>query len=322
MQHKFKISAQIVLGITISLVFGWLAVKNLEFNVLLSYLTKISVVSLLPAFIVFMVANYLRALRWKVLFVDQPITVNRLFIVQNEGTGLNNVLPVRVGGEIAQIAILNLRDGISKSKVIATLGVERIIDLISSISILGLTFFLAPEMHKFNQYVFGAILVIVTIIVLLRLIAWATGSFELVQKIPGLVGLLTSYRHIEKSPKRILASFVLSVGYWILIGISAWMIAASVKITITPVTATLVIMTTIFFSTIVPAAPSGLGTFEWVVVYFLTFFGVEHEAGFGFAVIIHLIFFLPSIVIAILFLPREGIMLFKTKNSSDNTVDL
>jgi len=182
MQHKFKISAQIVLGITISLVFGWLAVKNLEFNILLSYLTKISVVSLLTAFIVFMVANYLRALRWMVLFVDQPITVNRLFIVQNEGTGLNNVLPVRVGGEIAQIAILNLRDGISKSKVIATLGVERIIDLISSISILGLTFFLAPEMHKFNQYVFVAILVIVTIIVLFRLIAWAQDHLNWYEK--------------------------------------------------------------------------------------------------------------------------------------------
>jgi uncharacterized membrane protein YbhN (UPF0104 family) len=67
-------------------------------------------------------------------------------------------------------------------------------------------------------------------------------------------------------------------------------------------------MGTIFFATTVPAAPSAVGTFEFAVVYVLEYFGVDREAGFGFAVIIHAVLFLPPTIIAAIFLPREGVL--------------
>jgi uncharacterized membrane protein YbhN (UPF0104 family) len=67
-------------------------------------------------------------------------------------------------------------------------------------------------------------------------------------------------------------------------------------------------MGTIFFATAVPAAPSALGTFEWAVVYVLEFFDIDRSAGFGYAVVIHAVFFLPPTIIAAVFLPREGIL--------------
>ena len=100
---------------------------------------------------------------------------------------------------------------------------------------------------------------------------------------------------------------MLSIAYWILVGITAWTIAMAIDIPISPITATLVIMGTIFFATAVPAAPSAIGTYEFAVVYVLGFFGMEREAGFGFAVITHAVFFLPPTIIAAIFLPREGI---------------
>ena len=103
------------------------------------------------------------------------------------------------------------------------------------------------------------------------------------------------------------ASFLVSVVYWLMVGLTAWILAISINLSISPVTATLVIMGTIFFATAVPAAPGALGTFEFAVVKVLAFFGVEREAGFGFAVITHAVFFLPPTIIAAAFLPREGI---------------
>ena len=106
----------------------------------------------------------------------------------------------------------------------------------------------------------------------------------------------------------LLKSLVLSLIYWIMVGITAWIIAQSVDIFISPLSSTLVIMTTIFFATLIPAAPSAIGSFEWAVVYILGFLGVEKDIGFSYAVVTHTVFFLPPIIIAMIFLPRESMV--------------
>jgi uncharacterized membrane protein YbhN (UPF0104 family) len=94
-----------------------------------------------------------------------------------------------------------------------------------------------------------------------------------------------------------------------MIGAAAWVTADGIGLPISPVIATLVIIGTISFSTVVPAAPSAIGTFEWAVVSMLGFFDVDRSAAFGYAVLIHAVFFLPPTIIAAVFLPREGISL-------------
>ena len=74
-------------------------------------------------------------------------------------------------------------------------------------------------------------------------------------------------------------------------GISAWIITLAVSLDISPMTATLVIMGTILFAIAVPAAPSAIGTFEFAMMQVLEIFGTLREAGFGFAVIAHAVFF-------------------------------
>ena len=108
----------------------------------------------------------------------------------------------------------------------------------------------------------------------------------------------------------------MSVGYWLLVGLTAWILAGAIDLSISPTTATLVIMGTIFFATAVPAAPAAIGTFEFAVVYVLDeFFGVSRESGFGFAVITHAVFFLPPTLMAAVFLPREGLGSFSRLRS-------
>ena len=114
-------------------------------------------------------------------------------------------------------------------------------------------------------------------------------------------------RELERHKTRLAASLAITVGYWLLVGISAWLIAVAVDLGISPFTATVIIMGTIFFATSVPAAPSAIGTFEFAMVYVLGFFGVVREDSFGFALLTHAVFFLPPTIIAAIFLPREGL---------------
>ena len=306
---------RLIVGIMASGGLGWLAIRGLDWDIVADNLVAVSLPLLVLSIAVFMFASYIRAVRWRILFVNENISSARLFIIQNEGIGLNNMVPFRVVSEPTQLAVLTIRDRVNAATALATLGMERVIDVVASTLILGIAFFLVPEMESFKIYVWGAVGFTVVAVGLVRLFAWSSGAVGFVRRISFLSAFATAVRDLERERVRLLASFALSVGYWILVGSTAWIIAAAIDLPISPVTATVVIMGTIFFATAVPAAPSAIGTFEWAVVYILGFFGIEDEAGFGFAVIAHAVLFLPPTIIAALFLPREGVKAIRWRPS-------
>ena len=299
--------AKVAVGVGASAGLGWLAVRGLDWGLVRGSLQDVSPSLLLMSVAVFMFASYIRALRWQVLFLDDRLSTWRLFIVQNEGIGLNNLVPVRVASEATQIAVLSYRDGVRTSIAVATLGMERVIDVVASTLILAAAFFLVPEMENFTLYVWGAVGFAIVMVVLLRLLAWGTDAWSFIHRFPFVSAFASAVRDLVNRPARLSVSMSLSVMYWLLVGISAWLVAESVSLPVSPMTATLVIMATIFFATTVPAAPSAIGTFEFAVIYVLEYFDVARESSFGFAVLTHAVFFLPPTIIAAVFLPREGV---------------
>jgi uncharacterized membrane protein YbhN (UPF0104 family) len=71
-------------------------------------------------------------------------------------------------------------------------------------------------------------------------------------------------------------------------------------IQISLVVATLVIIATLTFATMIPALPAAVGTFEFALYYLLKPFEVAQPAALGFAVVIHIMLFLPPILIGLL----------------------
>ena len=313
--------AKVSVGVAVSVGLGWLAVLGLDWSQVGDNLVGVSPPLLALALSVFMFAAWLRAVRWRVLFAHDSISSRRLFIIQHEGLGLSNLMPLRVTSEMTQLAVLTLRDGVSGATALATLGMERVIDAIASTMILGVAFFLVPEMKSFTVFVWGPIAFTATVFVwgaiaftvlavgLVRLFAWSE-SLALVNRFKFLAAFASAVKELERERFRLLVSFLISVGYWLLVGTTAWIISAAVDLPLSPLVATVVIMGTIFFATAVPAAPSAVGTFEFAVVYVLGFFGTDRSDGFGFAVLAHAVFFLPATIIAVIFLPREGVGAF------------
>lgn len=308
MRARLVGAGKLVVGLIASGGLGYLVVRGLDWRLVRQSLEDVSLFLVFLAVAVFMAASYLRAYRWQILFVNVKISTSRLFIIQNEGIGLNNVVPVRVASEATQLAVLTMRDGVNGATALATLGMERVIDVIASTAILAVAFFLVPEMSNFTLYVWGAVGFTVVVVSLVRLLAWGSEGVAFVRRIPFLAAFSTAVRDLEREHAKLAASLLVSIVYWIMVGVTSWIIAVAISLSISVTTATLVIMGTIFFATAVPAAPSAVGTFEFAVVYVLEFFGVDREAGFGFAVITHAVFFLPPTLIAAVFLPREGIV--------------
>ena len=308
-------AARIAVGLAASVGLGWLAIRGLQWGLVVENLGNVSLGLLALALSVFLFAAWLRALRWHILFVDENLSVARLFIVQHEGLGFSNVMPLRVASEMTQLAVLKIRDGVSGSTALATLGMERVIDVLASTVILAVAFLFVPEMKHFTVFVLGCAGV--------HAPGRGVGEVLRLGREPGVrAAVLVSggfcprqSRTLERQRLRLLGSFLLSVAYWMLVGVTAWTLAVAIGLEISPLTATVVVMGTIFFATAVPAAPSAIGTFEFAIVYVLGFFGIEKADGFGFAVIAHAVFFLPPTIIAAIFLPREGVLAIRGRSA-------
>ncbi|MCY4528775.1 MAG: lysylphosphatidylglycerol synthase transmembrane domain-containing protein [Chloroflexi bacterium] len=297
---------RLALGIGIGVGLGWFAIRGLDWGLVVDHLSRVSPLMIALALAVFMASGVVRAARWRMLFVEPRPSVARLFIVQHEGLGLSNIMPLRVASELTQIAVLTIKDGLRASTVLAAIGMERVVDFLSSMLIFGIAFMLVPEMRPLAPYVMGTIGLGVILIGTIQVLAWRGESLWLVRRITFLVAFSNALRNLVQDWKLLLRVFAVSIVYWLLVGVSAWITSDAIGLPISALTATLVIIGTIFFATAIPA-PSGIGTFHFAVVFVLGLVDVMKADAFPFAVIVHLLFFAPPTIIMAFFLPREGI---------------
>ena len=307
MRRRAFALGRILLGVAVSLALLWFAARGLDWGGVRDSLSAVSPPLVALALAVFIGATYLRAARWRVLFVNGEVSTNRLFVIQNIGIGLNNVVPVRVASEAAQLAILSLRDGVRASVSLATLGMERALDLVASSLIFAIALILVPEMERFSAFIWGAIGLAALCVALALFLAWSGSGEKWTRRLPFLASFAEAVSELMRRKTRMAAAMAMSVLYWLLVGVTAWILASAMSLSISPIAATLVIMGTIFFATAIPAAPAAIGAFEFAVVYVLGAFGVEDEPAFAFALITHAAFFLPPTIMAALLLPREGL---------------
>ncbi len=310
-RSRFFTVMKVLLGLAISIALGWLVVHDLDWSQVGDAFRGLSLPTALLALLVFLASNFLRAYRWQLLFINDRISVPRLFVVENEGLGLNNLMPLRVAAEPIQWTVLTVKDRINGATALATLGMVRVLDVVTSTIILAVAFVFMPEMSNFTFYIAGAIGFALVCIIIVLFLSWGSHRLSIIQRFPPLAAFATAVATMEKSPRRLGASFFLSIIYWLMIGLTSWLIAESMNLSLSLPTATVVIMGTTFFATAMPAAPGALGTFEAAVVYGLGFFNIDREASLGYAVIMHALLFLPPSIIALIFLPGEGVGAFR-----------
>ena len=300
----------VLAGLLLSGALLWLTIRGLDWAAVGAHLSGASVILLLLGLLMFLAASLVRAARWRLLFArDQP-TLLRLFVVQNEGIGVNNMLPLRLASEVTQLAVLTVRDRVHGGVVAASLGMERVVDAGATALILGATIFLVPELRDFTPVALAGIAVSLAALFVVRGVLGRGQALAVVRRFTFISEFVRAVGELAAQPRRLAAAGAITFLYWGMVGLTAWVLAVALELPIDPLTTTLLIMGTIVFTTTVPGAPSGVGTFEFAVVYFLDFFGIERSEAFGYAVVIHVVLFLPPIFIAIIFLPREGILSF------------
>ena len=311
---KLWVPVQVVGGAALSLLLGWLMVRGLDWTGLADEVRAFPAHLFFLALAAFLLGIWLRAWRWHVLFIGQRVTFLRLFVIQNAGIGLNSLSPIRVVSAPLQLALVTRSGGVSAATALATLAMQYIMDVFATAFLLGIGVVLMPELRGFSiQLVAAVILGIVSLLVFL-LIARGMGALPGARRVAFVHRAVAAAKTLRDSPVRLLLSLLGTLGHWILLGLSGWIIARGLNIDVDVAVVVVLFMGTVSFVSVVPSLPGGALTFEAAVVYTLGLFGIPSEPAFAFAVLMHVIMFGPSILIAVFVLPREGIKMFGRKD--------
>ncbi|SVE09932.1 uncharacterized protein METZ01_LOCUS462786, partial [marine metagenome] len=157
-----------IIGILISIGGIYWAFRDFHFAEFTASIQKIKIIYLVVATILLWGSVWLRALRWRWLFKkENSPSTSSLYRAELIGYFGNNVLPLRLG-ELLRSYIVGKENHLSKSFVIGTVVLERLMDMIALISLALLLLLIYPLEESIRGYVlWSGIISIFTITIFL-----------------------------------------------------------------------------------------------------------------------------------------------------------
>ena len=318
-----------IAGILISIVFIYIAFRDINFEEFLSAIAKADYVWILPAITAMVISFWLRGYRWKcILNPVQEVSVRSAFSATMIGYMANNVLPFRIG-DIVRLVVISKYSGIKKAAALGSVFIERILDLFMLLAIFGMALTSYPTLPEWASATgYGAMILFG---VLMLFIFYGRNHPDLLVK---LNNKLTK-RFSEKVRLRgedIVRSFshglqavhnITQLLWLLLISLVLWAVnvswvwfALEIFDFSLPLSASLLVLVFILFAVSIPSAPGYIGTFHGFVIASLVFMGVDPDAARASAVVMHATNYIPVTVMGLYFLWRGNITLKSATESS------
>ncbi len=320
------------IGILISIVFLYLVFDQIDLRQARVALQNVNYNYLLPATIFLFLSLWFRAYRWGILF--KPLKVmklNNLFSALMVGYMGNTIFPFKLG-EFLRAHSIGKIENFSKVASFATIVVERMLDLIFLLLLLGIVLFF----QSFDGYEFvktGGLIsfavVIAGIIFLVFLIVKTNETLRFYRKITSIFPaklrdkgekILNSLRSgllVLKKPEYYLTIVISSIAIWlcyistIIIFIYAFDLdeiffnGNFAQITLASIT--ILVMSGLSVS--IPASPGYVGTFHLFVMQALIIYNIPNSEAFSFAVILHLFSMAPPAIMGMYYFFKQHISL-------------
>ncbi|HEY70514.1 MAG TPA: flippase-like domain-containing protein [Anaerolineae bacterium] len=302
-----------ILGAAISLTALVIALWGVRPARFLDALQQANYLFLIPSALLLALGLLTRARSWHVL-LGGAVSYPRTFDALNEGYLLNNVLPLRLG-ELARAYLVSQQGAISASGALATIVVERLIDIVVSLAgLLGVLPFIVSPDWAVNVAV-GVSIALVCVIAGLAVLLYKRELFlNLLRRLPGrgLWGLteaadrfLNEIGSMTAHPWRLVQAAFWSSLAWLTNWLMIWLLLAAFGEWASPVVP--------FFSSAVmafgaalPSSPGAIGVYELSAVAALLVFGYTREVALGVAILAHgLVLGLPG-ALGAWALAREG----------------
>jgi uncharacterized protein (TIRG00374 family) len=294
-------------GIILGLVLGWMVLRGVNWSSMHSAIGRVSWDVLVPAVAAVIASLFLQAVRWKLMLPRESVSTARLFFVRNAGLSINNLSFAQGGGvlgDASELALLTRSDKIDGSKVVASLFMSRALDFVITSIFILVGFFIVPQLSVFKPVIIP-VLVVMALIVLFVLFARKVGRFPLLNRVRVLKSSLHAVAFLRDRKLIFWLSIFLTVLAWMLLGTAAWLVAQAIGIQLPFWMMSILLVGMTLFSGAIPAAPSAIGTYEFVTVYILGLFSVNKADALCFALLVHALVMIPPNLIGITTISKE-----------------
>ena len=310
-----------VVAFAITGFFLWLALRKVEFAALSAALSSARLGWLVPMFAIVYLDLLVRAVRWRVLLSRTrvlPAPVWDLFKLEAIGLAVNNVLLLRLG-ELARAGLAARRLGIPAAAALASVAIERALDVAALLTIFALASRRAPGivpghvMHAALLLLAGAIAALIVLAAAESSLAPGGFAERRLRPWPRLhqfVEQLALGAAVLRSPVAAAQAAVLSLVLWTVDATLYWTAAYALGLGgIMDYPRAVLTLSWAGAVSAIPAAPGSIGTFEAFVASILHTFGAAPDLALAYALMTHMIMYLLVTVTGLVFLSREGVSL-------------
>jgi len=263
---------------------------------------------------VYLIAYSFRALAWRTLLLDE-VPFTKVFLTMQAGYLLNNILPFRLG-EVGRAFIMG-RSGPGFWRVVSTIIIERAFDLVLAVGLLlgTIPFVFGSSQHSRAAYIVGSIVVLGTMVLhlLARNKTWALDKFNILTTrfsmlsrfgserlnafFEGLSALVQVKRFF-----RVLVFMVASLGLAL---IYQYTVLQAFDVEVKFLWAAFG-FAAVSLGVAVPSSPSYIGILEAAWIGALSLFDVPSSTALAYAITVHIIHIVISILFGGYALMREG----------------
>ena len=280
-----------VIGLAVGLFCLWLALRRVDWQEA-ARIARAADASFIVLGFALQGANLLmRAVRWRELLLFQaPVRAAAVVQALLVGYAANGALPARLG-ELFRAGYLARRTTFSGSSVLASIVVERLLDLVAALSILVIGLLAAGGGNAVTRDILmaGGVLAVAVAGVLLFIASWSspdkvvTAIARLVSRLPNgdaiarrLGRQFADFAQLSRvlRTRHFLAAAAMTLPIWAIETGAVWSICRAVHVEL-GLTGMLCLMGGASLATIVPTAPGFVGSYQFVYVLILAEFGID-----------------------------------------------
>jgi glycosyltransferase 2 family protein len=259
-----------------------------------------------------------RAFRWRSLFArgrrpSVGVVTNAMLV----GYLYNNVMPARAG-EAARVVVLTQRSSTATAEILGTVVLERLYDVVAILVV----FFAAepwlPHVSWFGAAAVAALVLAALIVAAATVLAvYGERPLHLLlrplrrvsplsgERVDGIVTELTHGLSGLRHPLLALEAFVWTLAAWLLTGLSSYLVTLAFHLHV-PLSSGLLVAVAIGLGMILPSAPAAVGVFETAALIALAAYGVPRSSALPYAVVLHLVNFVPFVLVGALVLHHNS----------------
>lgn len=311
--------------VLLMLIFLYMAFSNINFSEVIEIIKEMSVYWFIIYLLTWFFSHVIRALRWKIIIksVKENTSIINLFGAVMVGYGVNCVVP-RLG-ELYRGLFLGRWENISRSSMVGTIIVERVIDIL----VLGISVLISVSIYSGNLYsqiswlkttiYIGFAIIISIVIFLILIVRFKENFYNAILKFVGkfshkLADLMAKGFHLLtdgfsslKGAKNITMVILLSAIIMYLYGLTAYFSFLTIHMDkYQPVTFSMawIVMTISAFGIIIPT-PGAAGSYHLIVISVLVnLYNFNHEISGAFAILTHtstyILFIISTVLLTIL----------------------